>query len=47
MSFDPQARESLEEDGVDTRRWASNERILVAFWPRSLVAPELLATDAA
>ena len=47
MSFDPQARELLEEDGVDTRRWASNDRILIAFWPRSLVAPELLATDAA
>ena len=27
MSFDPQARELLEEDGVDTRRWASNDRI--------------------
>ena len=47
MSFDPQARELLEEDGVDTRRWASNDRILIAFCRAPSVAPELLATDAA
>src|SRR5919205_663420 len=47
MSFDPSARELAEDESVDARRWASNERILIAFWPRSLGAPELVATDAA
>lgn len=36
MSFDPQSRAAIEEAGEDARRWASNERILVAFWPRGL-----------
>ena len=34
MSFDPAERELVEADGFDSRRWASNERILVAFSPR-------------
>jgi hypothetical protein len=34
MSFDPMSRGGIEEAGEDARRWASNERILVAFWPR-------------
>lgn len=35
MSFDPADREAAEDDGFDGRRWASNERIIVSFWPRS------------
>jgi plasmid replication initiation protein len=42
MSFDPRDQEGAEEDGLDARRWAANERILVSFWPRGGVAPELL-----
>jgi plasmid replication initiation protein len=40
MSFDPQSRAAIEEAGEDARRWASNERILVAFWPRGLGSAE-------
>jgi plasmid replication initiation protein len=39
MSFDPALRELVEEDGLDGRRWASNERILIAFWPRGMSPP--------
>lgn len=43
MGFDPKDRAALAEDGLETRRWASNERILVGFWPRGdLLAPPLL-----
>lgn len=38
MSFDPLAREAIEAEGLDGRRWASNERILITFWPRGLPA---------
>jgi hypothetical protein len=30
-------------DGIDARRWATNERILVLFWPRTQPATPLLA----
>ena len=40
MSFDPQGRAEIEEAGEDARRWASNERILVAFRPRGLGTAE-------
>jgi hypothetical protein len=42
MSFDPQDRAEIEEAGEDARRWASNERILVAFRPRGLGGAEPL-----
>ena len=35
VSFDPADRDAAEDDGFDGRRWASNERIIVSFWPRS------------
>ena len=44
MSFDPQSRAAIEEAGEDARRWASNERILVAFWPRGLGMAEAAST---
>ncbi|MDX6750686.1 replication initiator protein A [Geminicoccaceae bacterium 1502E] len=44
MSFDPKERAAAEKSGLDGRRWASNERILVSFWPRGQKAPELLLT---
>ena len=40
MSFDPKDKVAAEE-GIDTRRWATNERILVAFWPRGTGPLEL------
>jgi plasmid replication initiation protein len=43
MSFDPGLRDLVEEDGLDGRRWASNERILIAFWPRGMSPPGPLA----
>lgn len=43
MSFDPKSRAEVEEAGADARRWASNERILVAFWPRDGAPPALPA----
>mgnify|MGYP000856861764 FL=1 len=42
MSFDPADKDAAQESGLDGRRWASNERILVTFWPRSAADPELL-----
>lgn len=42
MSFDPKDKDEAEEDGLDARRWATNERILVSFWPRGTTPPELL-----
>jgi plasmid replication initiation protein len=47
MSFDPKGKDQAKEDGLDGRRWATNERILVAFWPRSQPACEILAAPAA
>lgn len=35
MSFDPMERAQVEAEGIDGRRWASNERILVSIWPRA------------
>ncbi|HEX2525906.1 MAG TPA: replication initiator protein A [Geminicoccus sp.] len=35
INFDPADRQAVEEDGFDGRRWASNERLLVVFSPRS------------
>jgi plasmid replication initiation protein len=35
MSFDPKTRAEALEGGFESRRWASNERILVIVWPRS------------
>jgi plasmid replication initiation protein len=35
MSFDPRDRGDSGANGLDTRRWATNERIIVSFWPRS------------
>lgn len=43
MSFDPNSRGGAEAEGIDARRWATNERILVLFWPRSQPATPLLA----
>lgn len=45
MSFDPKERPSAERSGLDGRRWSSNERILVCFWPRGQEAPELLPPE--
>ena len=45
MSFDPQERSAAEAEGLDGRRWASNERILVTFWPRCAQPAELLAAS--
>jgi hypothetical protein len=42
MSFDPKER----PDDADPRRWASNERILVAFWPRGTAGCDLLPPTA-
>jgi hypothetical protein len=42
MNFDPADKEAALENGLDGRRWASNERILVTFWPRSAADPNLL-----
>jgi hypothetical protein len=45
MGFDPAERGGAAgaEGGLDMRRWASNERILITFWPRAAASPELLA----
>jgi plasmid replication initiation protein len=44
MGFDPAERPAgAAGDGLDVRRWASNERILITFWPRAAASPELLA----
>ena len=43
MSFDPQSAVRPRPRGWTARRWASNERILVAFWPRQNVEPAALA----
>ena len=45
MSFDPRGRGEVEEDGIDARRWATNERILVSFWPRGGSLLESLPAD--
>lgn len=42
MSFDPKERAEAQRNGMDGRRWSSNERILVCFWPRGQQGPELL-----
>ena len=42
MSCEAQGQSAAEADGLDARRWATNERILVAFWPRS-GKPEMLS----
>lgn len=34
MNFDPKKKAEMAAQGYDTRRWASNDRILVYFWPR-------------
>ena len=34
MNFDPKQKAELAEQGYDTRRWTSNDRILVYFWPK-------------
>ena len=34
MSFDPKTKADAENGGFESRRWASNERILVTIWPR-------------
>jgi plasmid replication initiation protein len=47
MSFDPKDRPEAEVDGLDARRWATNERIIVSFWPRSQPAVPLLAAPPA
>jgi len=43
MSFDPADREDAERNGFESRRWSTNERILVSFWPRHRRPPEILA----
>lgn len=47
MGFDPEAQEGAGEDGLDARRWASNERILVCFWPRGMARGEIALQPAA
>lgn len=47
MSFDPQDKEEASGDGMEGRRWSSNERILVSFWPRSQSAPDLVEAPTA
>jgi hypothetical protein len=44
MSFDPRSRGDVD-DGIDARRWATNERILVSFWPRGGSLLETLPAD--
>jgi plasmid replication initiation protein len=34
MNFDPRDRKAMQDVGLDARRWATNERILVNFQPR-------------
>ncbi|MCB1971703.1 MAG: replication initiator protein A [Geminicoccaceae bacterium] len=43
MSFDPKTKADAENGGFESRRWASNERILVAIWPRDRNQPVLAA----
>jgi plasmid replication initiation protein len=47
MSFDPKDRAKAREDGLDDRRWATNERILVSFWPRGPAAVAAASAPAA
>jgi plasmid replication initiation protein len=47
MSFDPKDKGETGGDGMGGRRWSSNERILVSFWPRSQSVPELVGPPAA
>lgn len=42
MVFDPAEKKEREREGLPSRRWGSNERILVAFWPRSRLPDSLL-----
>jgi len=42
MNFDPQTKAEIEEGGFESRRWASNERILVVIWPRGSTIAEIL-----
>ncbi len=43
MSFDPKDKQAAAEEGFDSRRWSTNERILVSFWPRGQRPPEIIA----
>jgi hypothetical protein len=42
MSFDPKSKAEALEGGFESRRWASNERILVIIWPRSMSHQNIL-----
>jgi len=44
LSFDPQTTPTGVDDALESRRWASNERILVSFWPRGQGRGEHLLT---
>ncbi|SNB66516.1 Replication initiator protein A [Arboricoccus pini] len=44
MNFDPREREAVAQDGLDARRWATNERILVNFQPRASVLAQASAS---
>lgn len=35
MSFDPRDKDEFADGGFESRRWASNERIIVTVWPRA------------
>lgn len=45
MSFDPRDREAIMNDGLDARRWATNERILVTFQPRATALATMLPAN--
>ncbi len=43
MNFDPRDRARMEDSGLDGRRWSSNSRIIVTFWPRAQIGTDFLA----
>jgi len=43
MNFDPKNRPEFAASGYHTRRWASNDRILVCFWPRVAKLEKMVA----
>ena len=45
ISFDPQDKPDALDGAFESRRWASNERILVSFWPRGQNPPDTRTAD--
>ena len=46
MNFNPKDKQASDPDGFESRRWASNERIIVSIWPRAETVIEPLALEA-